>query len=146
MSPHQKRFKEKITIPDGLTWNYYSNHTQDTSSGIGTNILERSLWGDESFADEAPVPVEVLQAGDVSYKYRLSNTDFGELLLPSYTHDIIYIEPLSNMSIENKVSTQFTNTVIDAIKQYRPEIKNVHAIHCRAVFARDRQRIYNNDA
>lgn len=24
MSPHQKRFKEKIIIPDGLTWNYYS--------------------------------------------------------------------------------------------------------------------------
>lgn len=88
------------------------------------------------------MPFETLRPGMKSLKYSLSNAVEGETWSPTASHDIIYIEPLSNMNIENRSPKKFTSTVIEAVKLYRPEIKDIHAIHCRAEFDRNRQRTY----
>lgn len=137
MSPHQKRFQDKVVIPRGINWHYYSEHFGDTNSGIGYAIIKSSISN-----SSRPEPIETLHPGDSSHRYRLTNAIEGELILPSLTHDIIYIEPVSNTFFEDRSSTQFVDTVIEAIKTYRPEIRHVHAIHCRAVFERNRERIY----
>ncbi|WP_277950700.1 RHS repeat-associated core domain-containing protein, partial [Pantoea agglomerans] len=142
MSLYRKVYREKVVIPQGVNLHYYSEHTQSTMSGVGFDILN-ALSTEEFYAEDVPVPVETIRSGEVTHKYSLSNASEGEHLLPTAEYDIICIEPISNMAIENRMPKKFTDTIIEAIKIYRPEITDVHAIHCRAVFDRSRQRVYS---
>lgn len=142
ISPHQKRFKEKITVPAGLSLHYYSRHSHDTMSGIGYELLVKSEAKRTQPDIISREPVESFHDGDQTYNYRLSNAREGDIMLPTEGLDVISIEPMSYMSIENRSETKYTRSVIDAVKIYRPEIKHIHFIHCRAVYAKNRERIY----
>jgi len=136
ISPHQKRFKEPIHLPADKTVVYYSKHMLDSSSGVAKRLAIHASTYDANAVGSIPknyIPAEIVAGGGETFNYRLSNTSEGDLLNPNEAFDIIHVAHGDSALLAE---------VFDALAVYRNEVSTVHAVFCRAVFDRNRQRIY----
>jgi insecticidal toxin complex protein TccC len=139
ISPHQKRFKAPYTIPNNKTLVFYSKHMMDTLNTIGLRLVTHA----STYDPDAPAgrknfhPAEFIHGGEKTHNYRISNTLEGDISPPNITYDIIHVAHGDSAMLAD---------VFTAIQTYRPEIKIIHAIFCRAVFDRNRTRIYPRES
>lgn len=112
-----------VIVPDGRKLVYYAYHSEDTYTDVGWRLHMNNSTYNPSLKPKNVNPKEFIQAGDATFNYSLNNAHEAELALPNDKHDVIGV-----------VTRTYMREVFEAISIYRPSIKYIHCIHCRAVF------------
>ncbi|WP_248748046.1 RHS repeat-associated core domain-containing protein [Pseudomonas sp. MWU12-2037] len=128
-SSRMKKFKAPIKIPEGKKLHYYGLHGEGILTDVALRLLEKSKGVVQE--ENLPGPIETLTDVDSAQRYRLKFIAHGPAFSPTQQYDIIYVSPGIN---------SYTERVFQAIDTHRPEIAEVHAVHCRVEFNRRHER------
>jgi len=134
LSKSTKNLKEPIKIPENKKLHYYQPHGETILQSVAYHLLENSLGIAQG---DLPQPLETITHADSPQRYRLRFAREGEILSPIQQYDIIHISP---------GALPYTDEVFQAIETYRPEITDLHAIHCRTLVDVSRQRVSRTTA
>lgn len=128
----QKAYATPVIVPKGRKLVYYAYHSEDTNTDVGWRLLLNNSTYNPTREPKNINPKEFIHADNTTFNYTLSNAFESELALPTAHHDVIGV-----------ITRTYMQEVFEAISIYRPAIKYIHCIHCRAVYRhRGSERLY----